>query len=162
MTESEFRDRLEASDRPVIVDLWAPWCAPCRTTGPLIDALQRDFAGRVDVWKVNTDTDPEVAAALGVRGIPTFIAFRGGRELTRMVGAQTRSRLSSLFEQAASGRVSLARLSTQDRVLRSAAAAALGLMAWQTGTDVLYVVALLALVSGVYDLLPLSRRSPSA
>jgi thioredoxin 1 len=161
VTASEFRQRLEVSDRPVIVDLWAPWCAPCRATAPLIDELQREFSGKVDVLRVNTDTDSGIATSLGVRGIPTFIAFRDGQELTRLVGAQSRSRLASLFEQAASGRGSVARLSIQDRVLRATAGAALGLMAWQTGTGVLYVVALLAVVSGFYDLLPLLRRSAS-
>ncbi len=120
-----------------------------------------DYAGQVDVWKVNTDTDPEVAAALGVRGIPTFIAFRDGRELNRLVGAQSRSRLGLLFEQAVSGRVTVARVSTQDRLLRTAAGVALGIMAWQTNTEILYVVGLLALLSGYYDLLPLSRRPSS-
>jgi thioredoxin 2 len=71
----------------VLVDLWAPWCGPCRTIGPLVEQAGRDLAGQLKVVKVNVDVAPEVSQRFGVQGIPTLLLLRNGREVSRQVGA---------------------------------------------------------------------------
>jgi thioredoxin len=78
---------------PVLVDFWAPWCAPCRVVGPVIEQLAGDLAGTVRFAKVNVDEEPGLADRLAVRGIPTLVLFADGREVGRHVGALPRTEL---------------------------------------------------------------------
>jgi thioredoxin 2 len=81
-------DRVAAgSDLPVLVDLWAPWCGPCKMVSPLVERASQAFAGRLKVVKVNVDEAPGVASRFGARGIPTLLLLDHGRELSRQVGA---------------------------------------------------------------------------
>ncbi len=93
-------ERLRSHAGAVVVDVWAPWCMPCRVLTPVLDRVGEDYAGRVAVWKVNADEEPEVAIALGVRGIPTLIAFRDEQEVGRQVGLAPERILRELFETA--------------------------------------------------------------
>jgi putative thioredoxin len=97
------REVLQASaEVPVLVDFWAPWCAPCRALGPVLEKLERDCAGRFRLAKVNSDEEQELAAAYGVRSIPYVVAFRSGKPAGHFVGAlpegQVRSFLERLFD----------------------------------------------------------------
>lgn len=76
-----------ATSALVLVDLWAPWCGPCRTISPLVEQAAHDLAGRLKVVKVNVDVAPGVSQRYGVQGIPTLLLLRGGREVSRQVGA---------------------------------------------------------------------------
>lgn len=84
--DSTFQKEVLQADKPVLVDFWAPWCAPCRAMGPHVDKLSQEMAGKVKVVKHNTQDDPEVPGKLGVMAIPTFIVFKGGREVARHTG----------------------------------------------------------------------------
>ena len=80
-------DRIVARSRlPIVIDLWAPWCGPCRTVSPLLEQLAREMAGRIRLVKVNVDQAPAVQARFGVQGIPTFVLLEKGREASRLVG----------------------------------------------------------------------------
>jgi thioredoxin 2 len=76
------------ADFPVVVDFWAPWCGPCRMMAPHLDRLADEARTRVQVAKVNTDEQPQLAAKFGIRSIPTLILFRHGVEVARQSGAQ--------------------------------------------------------------------------
>ena len=84
--ESDFADFVDATSL-VLVDLWAPWCGPCRIVGPLIEQAAGDLAGRLKVVKVNVDVAPGISQRFGVQGIPTMLLLRDGLEVARQVGA---------------------------------------------------------------------------
>ena len=90
------RDVLQAKG-PVLVDLWAEWCPPCRKMGPVVDELARVSGGEVTVGKLDVDRHPEVAERYGVRSIPTFLVFRGGRVVEKRVGALPLEELQALL-----------------------------------------------------------------
>jgi thioredoxin 2 len=95
-----FDEILAGSEAPVLVDFHADWCGPCRIVGPVVEELARARAGAVLVLKVDTDRNPELSERLGIRGIPTLIAFRNGRETGRHVGIATRPHLDALVNRA--------------------------------------------------------------
>jgi thioredoxin 2 len=75
---------------PVLVDLWAPWCGPCRFVSPILEALARDYAGHLKVVKVNVDHNPMLARRFDARSIPTMVVLKGGQQVDRVVGAMER------------------------------------------------------------------------
>jgi thioredoxin 2 len=91
----EFDELLEHSPLPVVVDFWAAWCGPCRSVAPEVERLAKDRSGEVVIAKVDTEALPDVAGRYAIRGIPTFIAFRAGKESKRTSGAMPASAIAS-------------------------------------------------------------------
>ena len=87
VTDATFEAQVLRSDKPVLVDFWAPWCGPCHMIAPVLDKLARDFAGRLRVVKVNVDESPHYAGVYGVQGIPTMLMVQNGVVKDRLVGA---------------------------------------------------------------------------
>jgi thioredoxin 2 len=85
--DGDIEQVVTAASLPILVDLWAPWCGPCRVVAPGVEQAARELAGRLKVVKVNVDEAPGVAERFGVRGIPTLLILRQGREVARQVGA---------------------------------------------------------------------------
>jgi thioredoxin len=94
-SEEEFTDLVSRSPLPVLVDFWAPWCGPCRMVSPEVAKIARDEAGRVVVAKVDTDVLPQVAGRLGIKGVPTMVLYRQGREQQRISGAGSAASLTA-------------------------------------------------------------------
>ena len=88
ITDANFAEEVERSPVPVLLDMWAPWCGPCRHLTPVVEQLAKELAGRVRVGKLNIDDNPLTTARFGVQSIPTLLVIKGGREVDRMVGVQ--------------------------------------------------------------------------
>lgn len=91
------------SGKPVLVDLWAEWCAPCRKVGPLVEEISTERAETLGVFKLNVDDNPDVAMRYGVSSIPTLLVFSGGEEVGRVVGALPKARIEAAIDEALSG-----------------------------------------------------------
>ena len=99
ITNQNFKEEVLQSDRPVLVDFWAPWCGPCRMLAPVLEGLDGDLAGKVKVAKVNVDEEMELAAQFQVASIPTLLLFENGQAVRRAVGAQPKAKLAAFCGQ---------------------------------------------------------------
>ena len=99
ITDANFADEVESSALPVLIDMWAPWCGPCRMVTPIVEQLAREWASRIRVGKLNTDDSPATAARFNVRSIPTLLILKGGREIDRIVGAAPKPDIVRRLEQ---------------------------------------------------------------
>ncbi len=98
-TDANFDELVVKSDKPVIVDLWAEWCGPCRMLSPIIEEIAKEYEGRAIIGKVNVDDNPEITAKFGVRNIPTVLFFKGGTVADKQVGAVPKSALIGKLEK---------------------------------------------------------------
>jgi thioredoxin 2 len=97
--DDSFAERVEQARMPVLVDLWAPWCGPCRAVSPALENLARDRAGRIKLVKVNVDESPAIAARFGVQGIPTLLVLDKGTVVARQTGAAPEAALRRWLDQ---------------------------------------------------------------
>ena len=86
VTESTFTTLVLGSDKPVLVDFWAPWCGPCRMLSPVVEKVSKDMGDRVRFLKMNTDENPSTACKYGISGIPALLLYKGGEVVDRLVG----------------------------------------------------------------------------
>ncbi len=98
LTDSNFDDEVLKSDKPVLVDFWAEWCAPCRMMAPTVEGVAQDYAGRAKVGKLNIDENPSVPNRYNIRSIPTLILFKNGRVEGQFVGATSKDSIVKMLE----------------------------------------------------------------
>ncbi len=102
-TDENFAEEVLQSDQPVLVDVWAEWCGPCRLLGPIIEELAEQYDGSVKVGKLDVDDNPQTAAAHQVSSIPTVLLFQNGEVLERFVGVQPKQRFEEALQASTVG-----------------------------------------------------------
>ncbi|HEY9076605.1 MAG TPA: thioredoxin [Anaerolineaceae bacterium] len=157
MNQDQFFKKIQSFEKPVVVDFWAPWCGPCRAMEPAMKTISQQYAGKVEVWKINADEEPEVLRALGVMGIPTMIGYHHGQQVFRKTGAQNAQNLAILFEAVLNNQPIVRTLTAADRWLRIISAIALLVLAWTTQSYLLAAVSLVLAFSAVYDRCPVYK-----
>lgn len=152
-----FFEKLKQNPRPVVVDLWAPWCGPCKVIKPTVEKLATEYEGRVDVWQINADESQDLLRTLKVYGIPTILGYQDGQEVVRYLGVKPKNEMQALFESLSTRQVpNPARLSNWDRLLRLAAGAFMLILAWANHLHGSILVAGgILLFSAVYDRCPI-------
>ena len=98
-TDNNFEDEVLKSDKPVLIDFWAPWCGPCKAVGPIVEELAGQLKDSVKVMKLNVDENQKTAINYGVRSIPTIILFKGGKVLDTIIGLVPKEKLEDFVKK---------------------------------------------------------------
>ncbi|MFN4319558.1 MAG: thioredoxin [Aquificaceae bacterium] len=97
LTEANWQAEVINSDKPVLVDFWAPWCSPCRIIAPIIEEIAMEMGDVVKVGKLNTDENPNIAMRYGIRAIPTIMLFKGGEVVDTRIGVQPKEAIKQMI-----------------------------------------------------------------
>lgn len=97
-TDSNFQNNVLESEKLTMVDFWAEWCGPCRAIGPVVEELSKDYAGKVNVGKVNVDQNPQVSMQYGITSIPAILFIKGGKVVDKQIGAVPKSVLEKKIQ----------------------------------------------------------------
>lgn len=155
MNKSEFQQRISESNKPVIVDFWAGWCAPCMVSKPILEKLAKEYSDKIEFMPVNADESREVLEQFHIFGIPTVITFRAGKEVGRVTGSQAESSYHTMFESLANGGEVKIPLSPFNRMLRLGAGAMFVMVGISTGNWLIAGVGGILAFMGIYDRCPL-------
>lgn len=99
LTSGNFETEVYQSEIPVLVDFYADWCGPCKAMAPVVETLADEYAGKAKVGKMNTDENQDIAMEYGIMSIPTFLVFKGGKVVNKMIGMQDKRNLVAAIEE---------------------------------------------------------------
>ena len=155
MNQKQLLENAQASGKPIVVDFWAPWCAPCRMTKPILEKLAKEYLDKVEFWPINSDQNQELLQELKIYGIPTVLLIQDGKVTGRYTGAQGEESYRQMFESLANGETIQIPVSPIDRFLRLGIGTATVIFALQASTWWLLALGLVILFTGVYDRCPI-------
>lgn len=155
MNQKQLLENAQASGKPIVVDFWAPWCAPCRMTKPILEKLAKEYLDKVEFWPINSDQNQELLQELKIYGIPTVLIIQDGKVAGRYTGAQGEESYRQMFESLANGETIQIPVSPIDRFLRLGIGTATVIFALQASTWWLLALGLVILFTGVYDRCPI-------
>lgn len=98
-TDQNFEQEVLKNGQPALIDFWATWCAPCRALAPVVEQIADQYAGKITVYKMDVDNNPETPGRYGVRGIPTLILFKDGQAVGQLVGAVPKDQIETLIKK---------------------------------------------------------------
>lgn len=99
-TDQNFDQEVLKSDKPTLVDFWAPWCGPCQMMGPIVEELAKEMEGKIKIGKLNVDENSQVSQTFSIMSIPTIMIFKGGKMVKQLVGVQSKEALKEELEKA--------------------------------------------------------------
>jgi thioredoxin 1 len=99
LAANEFEEKVLKSSTPVLLDFWAEWCGPCRMIAPHIEEIAKEYAGRAEVYKVDTDQEGELAMEFGIMSIPTLLFFKNGEVVDRIVGYASKEQIAKTLDR---------------------------------------------------------------
>ncbi len=156
--DQTLQEKINASTLPVVVDFWAPWCAPCKMMKPALEKVSAEFEGQVQVFQVNTDEDTQFAQSLNIRSIPTLVGFNQGKEIARRVGGISANDIRTFFVAVQKGEA-FTSIDSRNRILRLFTAAVLLVMAFINGFNwIVLALSLGMFFFAVYDKCPVYNR----
>lgn len=99
VTNAEFDEKVIKSDVPVLVDFWAAWCGPCKVIGPSVEQIASEYDGKAKVFKVDIDSEGDLAQKYNIMSIPSLLVFKGGKVVDQMVGAAPKAQIAALLDR---------------------------------------------------------------
>lgn len=148
MKPEQFQKLISTEKLPLIVDFWAPWCGPCKVTKPILEKIASEFTGKVKFVQINADESQALLKELKVLGIPTLIAYRDGKEATRVIGAKPANQFYDLFKSLSEGTpIKKAGTSYMSFLLRAIAGGAFLYLGYQGNDPIFYALGAIVVFS---------------
>jgi thioredoxin 1 len=98
-SDTDFETQVLESKTPVLVDFWAEWCGPCHIVGPTVEALAKEYQGKIKVGKLNVDENQVTPGKYGIRGIPSLLLFKGGQVVDNIIGAAPKQQIANMLDK---------------------------------------------------------------
>ena len=99
ITDMAFNEKVLESELPSLVDFWATWCGPCRRLAPIVEEIEKEFEGKINVFKLDVDENPKISTNYGVRSIPTLLLFKDGKVVKTIIGLQSKEKIVASIEE---------------------------------------------------------------